>query len=394
MSAAAPLDRPLPPWLDRLQRASLLLTAFLYAGGYATVGLLVMLVAVVLEGAVLRRIPWRTTPLDLPIAAFIGLFLLSGALSPYRVMAVSSTGLAALTIYLAFGLTARMVERDPHDVIRLCWAWVIGGGVTALVAMGLHFRTGAPASMPGLGQNAVGTTMVMTVVVALGLTLHARSRQRFLTGGIALLALAALLFTYTRGAWLGMVVSLVLLIGLGGRRAAQAGVLVALVVLGIIAGSGERSTLAVRARSIVMPSRHESRIYLLRSAVAIFADHPILGTGMNTFPLVYPRYRLPGDVNPPDARPNAHNIVFNTAAEGGVLGLTAFAALLVETFRLGWRWQARAEGATRGLGLALLAALAGMLVHQLFDGTLLSVHLGAGMWMLMAVLVSAPDPTT
>jgi len=390
MSTAA--RPPLPHWLHRLQRASLLLTALLYAGGYATAGLLFMLAAVVLEGILLRRVPWRTTRLDLLIASFIALFLLSGALSPYRAMAISSTGLAAVTIYLAFGLTARVVRRDPQGVVPLCWAWAIGGGVAALAAIGIHLRTGAPASLPGLGQNAVGTTMVMTVVLALGLALRTRTRRRSLAVGIAMGAFAALLFTYTRGAWLGMAVSLVLLVGLGGRRAAQAGVLVALtvVVLAAVVGSGERSTLAIRARSILIPSLHQSRIYLLRSAVAIFLDHPIVGTGMNTFPLVYPHYRLPGDINPPDARPNAHNIVLNMAAEGGVLGLVVFTALLVEAFRLGWRWQA-SDGPARGLRLSLLAALAGMLTHQLFDGTLLSVHLGAGMWMLMAVLVSAPD---
>lgn len=384
----------MPPWLDRLQRTALLLTAVLYAGGFATIGLVLMLVTIVLEAASLRGVPWRPTRLDLLIAAFIVIFLISGALSPYRSMAISSVGLAALTIYLAFGLTSRILRRDPQSLVALCWAWVLGGGVTALGAIAFHVRTAAPASTPTLGQNAVGTTMLMTVVIALGLALHTRTGSRYLAAAISILASAALLFTYTRGAWLGLAASLILLIGFGGRRAARAGLLAALtvVVLGAAAGSVERSALVTRARSIIVPALHQSRIYLLRSAVAIFADHPVVGTGMNTFPLVYPQYRLAGDVNPPDARPNAHNIVLNMAAEGGVLGLAIFTALLAETFRLSWRWQARApDGTARGLRIALLAALAGMLVHQLFDGTLLSVHLGAGMWMLMAILVSTPD---
>lgn len=383
----------MPHTLDRLQRAALLLTAVFYAGGYATVGLILMLLTVILETAALRKAPWTPTRLDLLLSAFILLFLISGIFSPFRAMAVSSVGLAALTIYLAFGVTSRVLQRDPRILVQLCWAWAAGGALTAIMAIAIHLRTGDPASTATLGQNAVGTTMVLTVVVALGLALHTRTAARALAAAISLLATAALLFTYTRGAWLGLGAGLILLIAFGGRRAARAGLLAAVAVVAVGAGTGgERSALAVRARSIIVPALHQSRIDLLRTGLVIFAHHPFIGTGMNTFPDAYPRYRVPGDVNPLDARPNAHNIIVNMAAEGGVLGLALFVALLAETFRLSWRWQARApDGTARGLRMALLAALAGILVHQLFDGTLLSVHLGAGMWMLMAILVSSPD---
>ncbi|OGR98590.1 MAG: hypothetical protein A2V88_07745 [Elusimicrobia bacterium RBG_16_66_12] len=381
-----------PSWLDRLQRATLLLTAFLYSGGYATAGLVAILLAVVLEGVISRRLPWDKTRLDFLIAAFIAAFLLSGALSPYRPVALSSVGLAALTIYLAYGLTARILRRDPRVLTQMLWTWVIGGLLTAVWAIILHFQTNTAASTPTLGQNAVGTTMVLTIVVALGLGLSIRTPLRYVAVGVTIVATAALLFTYARGAWLGLLASLVLLIGFGGRKVARAGLVAGVMVLvvGATVGRGERSVLATRALTILRPAVHQSRIFLLRSAVMIFFHNPVLGTGMNTFPLVYPRYRLPDDVNPPDARPNAHNIVLNMAAEGGLLGLGLFLAVLVQTFRLGWRWQlAGADGGTRALRMSLLTALAGILVHQLFDGTLLSVHLGAGMWMLIAVVAAS-----
>jgi hypothetical protein len=67
-------------------------------------------------------------------------------------------------------------------------------------------------------------------------------------------------------------------------------------------------------------------------------------------------------------------------------------AILVQTFRLGWKWRTAAPtDGERALRTSVLAALAGILVHQIFDGTLISVHLGAGMWMLMAILASSPS---
>jgi O-antigen ligase len=370
------------------------LTAFLYSAGYATGGLLVILLAVILEGIRQRRVPWRRTPLDFLVIAFVSVSLLSGYLSEYRGMAIASTGIAALTIYLAFGASARVLRRDAGALRPVLWMWVIGGALTAIWAISIYVSRGDAASTPGLGKNAVGTTMVITALVALGLIYAERSRLRYLGAGIAVLASAALLLTYVRGAWLGVLAGLILLILFGGRKLAWTGLalIVAIWVPSVALTGRGHSQVVARALGIINPEIHQSRIFLLKSAVWIFTEHPVLGTGMNTFPLVYPHYRLPGDVNPVDARPNAHNIVLNTAAEGGLVGLVVFVAILAQTFRMGWKWRAAAptEG-DRALRTSVLAALAGILVHQVFDGTLISVHLGAGMWMLMAILASSPS---
>ena len=38
---------------------------------------------------------------------------------------------------------------------------------------------------------------------------------------------------------------------------------------------------------------------------------------------------------------------------------------------------------------SVLAAFIGAMVHQLFDGTMISVHLGVGLWALLAILMEA-----
>src|SRR3990172_805964 len=147
--------------LDRLQRAALLLTAFLYSAGYGTVGLALLLVTVVLEAGAARRLPWRRTPVDLGVVAFLGIFVLSGYFSEYRPTAVASTGLAALTIYLALGVSSSVLTRDLGVLPPLLWAWLVGTTLAAGWAIALHLRTGVPAFTPQLGQNAVGTTMLI-----------------------------------------------------------------------------------------------------------------------------------------------------------------------------------------------------------------------------------------
>jgi len=383
-------------WLDRLQRAALLLTAFLYSAGYGTVGLALLLATVALEAGAVRRLPWRRTPVDLGVVTFLGIFILSGYFSEYRPTAVASTGLAALTIYLALGVPSRVLTRNPGVLPSLLWAWLVGATLAAGWAIALHFRTGVPAFTPELGQNAVGTTMLIGALVGVGLYLSLPTAWRYAAAGMSAIAFGALALSYTRGAWLGAALGLALVLAAGGRVAVRRTVVIVAVIAFIVAvpAGAERTALVRRALSIPDASANADRLYMFRAAGAIALDHPMLGTGMNTFSLVYPRYRLPGDPNPA-VQPYAHNIFLNIAAEGGLLALAAFVAIMVQAFRFGWRWRAAATTeAQTALRTALLAAFAGMMVHQLVDGTLLSVHLGAGMWMVIAILTAFRSSST
>jgi len=376
-------------WLDRFQRAALLVTAALFSAGYGTVGLALLLVTVVLEAGMQRRLPWQRTPVDLAAAVFLGIFLLSGYVSDYRPTAIASTGLGALTIYLALGVSSRVLTQDPGLLRPLVWTWLAGAAVAAAWAIVLHLRSGAPAFLPELGQNAVGTTMLIGGILGTGLYLSSAGTRRYAAAGLTALAIVALVFSYTRGAWLGAAAGLALIIGTASKPAARraAGVAVVVIIVTLVVAGGERPALLRRVLSIPNVSANLMRVYIFRAAGAIILDHPVLGTGMNTFPIVYPRYRLPADPNPPDARPNAHNIFLNFAAEGGLMALAAFVLVVAQTLISGWRWRAAAPTETdRILRTALVAAFVGMMIHQLVDGTLLSVHLGAGMWMTIAIL--------
>ena len=126
---------------------------------------------------------------------------------------------------------------------------------------------------------------------------------------------------------------------------------------------------------------------LLRASVRMVADHPVLVTGLNTFATIYPRYRRHGDADP--VAPFAHNIFLNMAVEGGVVGALAFAAVIVLAVASGWRWHASSRTPPGMLlSATILAAFVGAMTHQLVDGTFLSVHLGAGLWLLAAALAA------
>lgn len=375
-------------WRDRLQRSGLLATVLLYSAGYGTWGLVLLLITTLLGAAATRRLPWTRSRLDGFLAAFLAAFLIAGVRSPYRPVALGTLGLAALTLYVAFGSTAAAVRRHPSFLRTLTMAWVAGAVGAALWGMILHYRDGVPAFTPVLGQNALGTTLLIAAILSLGFVLELHGRSQYLAAASGFLLFAGLILTYTRAAWLGAIVGGALLLGLSGVRKLLTGsVAIAMAVLaGLVLFGSESTALISRAASIVDLSANKYRLVIYQVSFDLFAAHPVSGTGLGTFPLVYPAFRPPNDPNPLPV-PFAHNVFLNMAAEGGIIGFITFLAVVLAGISGGWQWQRRSRGsAEHTTAAAFLAAFVGAMVSQLFDGTLLSVHLGLGMWVLLAVL--------
>ncbi len=382
----------LPRWLEQSRTTALLVTALLFSAGYTAIGLALVLFVVIAEGVVTRQLPWHRSEGDAYFVSFITLFLISGWVSPYRPIAVGSAGLAALTIFLAFGPLYRQLRHDPRFLQPFLWVWVLGGVLAAAWALSLHQLTGRAAFTPEQNQNALGTALLVPLLLGLGLSLRTQTVWGYLMAAGVDVLILGLAFTTSRGAWLGTAFGMLSFFWLTRLRYSwrEVAVLVCVGLVAVILIGLERASPALvqRASSIVDASRHQDRIALGKSARAIFEDHPIIGTGLNTFSIVYPKYRFPGDPNPP-TQPFAHNVFLNMAAEGGILGLVAFTATMLWGGLMGWRWyRASVSREETMVSAIVLSAFLGTLVHQLFDSTMISVHVGSGVWFLMAIMAA------
>lgn len=377
-----------PPWLLRSRRGALLVTALLFSAGYATVGLALVFLTVIVEAIRTRTLPWRRSPVDWFLLSFIAAFVISGVASSYRAMALGSAALAGLTIYIAFGPLYDQLQRDKGFLRPFLSMWVAGGIAAAVWGIILHTPERA-AFTPALGENAVGTTLLVALILSLGLLLALPAGWRYLVMGGWVLIILGLAFTYARGAWLGAATGLIAFLLLARLRYRSAAIVLLLLTggLGILFALPESHLLLETAATIPALSRNRDRIAQAKSALAIFRDHPLVGTGLNTFTAVYPAYRLPDDPSP--TSPFAHNIFLNMAAEGGVLGLATFSATLLWSVVAAWRWRTASQaGAEIMMSAAICSALLGLIVNQLFDGTVLSVHLSSGLWFLIAIVAA------
>lgn len=384
-----------PRWVFQAGDATLLFTAFLFSAGYATPGLVLVLVTVIIEAIATKRVPWQRGPLDPFLLGFIAVAFVSATFSRHRPIALGSTALTALTIYVTYGTLYRRLRTDPGFLKPFLWAWVIGAIAAAFWGIAAYRLTAAPAFTAALGRNAVGTTMAVGVVLAVGVFLTSRNVWGYAAGiGTAPIGLA-LILTITRGAWLAAFLGLASLFLLLELRSSWRGLLllagvgaagIALVQLGDLIPIQARAFLD-RGLTIQNPVNFPDRIAMARSAIAIFEDHPVLGTGLNTFSDVYPTYKLPGD--PAANQPFAHNVFLNMAAEGGTLGLAFFTAIVLFVLAAGWQSYAHSHDVADTITSAtVLSAFIAIMTHALFDNTIMSVHLGAGLWFLAAMIAA------
>ena len=191
-----------------------------------------------------------------------------------------------------------------------------------------------------------------------------RARWRFGAGAVALLALAALGVTFTRSAWIGLVVELAVIAGavwpLG------------LLALAMIAGAAfvfAPGAWRARLDSMFDPNHpwNRQRVYMWQAGLRMFRDHPLTGVGLQDLRVLYDRYRDPAAT---ESAGHMHNVFVQIAASMGAVGLAAFAWLygsFVHVATVGLRPQLRRRGLAAGVRLGALAALMRFLAAGCFE---------------------------
>ncbi|MEO8393687.1 MAG: O-antigen ligase family protein [Chloroflexota bacterium] len=248
--------------------------------------------------------------------------------------------------------------------------------------------------------NLLAGALLVCLFAAAALIVARRRGQQIV--GIAVFGFGwwALLLTFSRAAWGGLVVGMlavILFLRPHLRRiaarvslAAAAGVVVAIGLAFVIgyapllaarAGEGEES---VELRSV------SDRLVFMEFAVKSIQERPILGVGIGNFPwrmsyyLAATNYDLRGD--------NVHHVLLSVAAELGIVGLllilVAIVCGLIAAFRTLRHGTDTTDHAAR---LALFAGFIGLLAVGFLDHyPWTQIHFQVAWWGCLAAAISSP----
>ncbi|HWV85862.1 MAG TPA: O-antigen ligase family protein [Capillimicrobium sp.] len=238
--------------------------------------------------------------------------------------------------------------------------------------------------------NYLAATIVPAIALAAGLAAGLRRRPalRLLLGGAVVLLAIGLAATESRGGWLAaLVVAAGALVLVRERRAAIIGfalVVAAGAALWFAASPGALE----RVTSVSDGGSGREDIWLV--ATRAIEDRPLFGAGLGQFPVVSPEYiREPGAISRSDLligqRIVVHNAYLQLWAEGGIVALALFLAVVAASLAAGLRAIRRfaRAGDREMVALARAAVLAtvGALVASIF----LSNADDRRLWVLLAL---------
>jgi putative inorganic carbon (HCO3(-)) transporter len=185
---------------------------------------------------------------------------------------------------------------------------------------------------------------------------------------------AGIIATHSRGGSIGLAVAVVTF-ALLSRRKALAGVAVMTALAGVLLFApssfwqrNETATLGAEDLSI------EGRFQAWQVAARILHERPILGVGQNAFLTSWSEYAPIDSDRLFGHRYVAHNLVLEVLGQLGLVGLFALMGFI--TISLWSAWRAR-NGELGGEARAVLAALIGYMVCQMFSGYSMSWYLFA-----------------
>jgi O-antigen ligase len=358
------------------------------------VGAVLFLGYVVSGGSFTRNADRR---IDIPLACFAGLLLAASVTSVDPVQSFAGEvyqyqGLVTVLLYIGSFYIARLSLGTPRGLQAILTATVCTGAVVAVygIAQGLGFDPfwSVPPDegriISSVGQaNNLAAYLDLVVIAALGLWPTAGRRTRLGLGAVIVVSLPALALTFSRGGYLGLAAALGVLLVSGYRARARrwmgavgltvaAGLLAVAFALPTARAIAERVVDRVAATVDTGEGSIRFHLDLWRVGSEIALDHPLLGTGPETFPLVFRPYL--DQVLPPDRAEilgrfrleSPHNEFIGIAAEMGLPALVAYVVFLVACATACIRRARAASGASRTIALVVLATLATHVVTNFF----------------------------
>lgn len=397
-----------------------------------------LLVWVVTRAASGRQLHLPLSKVQAPVALFVSVVALSipGAIAPGNALAEVFKWVAVL---LLISLCLDLFRRD--NASWLVSGIVLAGGVQAIVGLyeffggsgvehlrildDTHFRAFGTFGQPNPFGAFMGITLAMASGAALGYLFELRRAFRYRQGlrsvaplhvlgfafyaAMAALILAGLLASWSRGAWMGFVVSAGVMVFFVPRSLIRSVLLVAILVpLAVLAwsngwipesissrlvGFSEELVTVTDVRGVELTDSNYAvteRIAHWQSALEMARDHPWLGVGFDNYEAVYPAYALMEWQNPLG---HAHNYYLNLLAETGIIGLGTYLLAWVVVYALTIRQWRRSYGIERGWCVGLMGVWTYIAVHSLVDKLYVNnmfLHIGC-LLGLLAVLWSSND---
>jgi len=295
-----------------------------------------------------KSIKLMYSPLYIPAALFAFSYFL-GAITSFAF--VSSAGIFLIHLaFILFYFVAYNILGNEKAYKAITSSFVLVGGLVAAYGVLQNFigvsstSSWVDSSMfTDIKQrvystfdnpNVLGEYLVIMIPLAMAFFLRSEKKlHKVIYFGVLALCVLCLIFTWSRGAWLGAMLAVMIFLVATDKRWALCALLIIVILPFIPTILSSNSAVVGRLTSIgdMSDSSTAYRVSIWQSSLKIIKDFWLggIGTGSNAFAFVYEKYAAPGV----SFALHSHNLFLQIIVEMGIGGFAVFIALLLKYFK-------------------------------------------------------------
>lgn len=363
------------------------------------------------------------TPLDLPILLFLGIAVITTLTSIYPY--VSKGELYKIINYVLLYYLIVNNIKDKGQIKRIVILVVIVGtslaiyglynylnGIEKIYTLDKKYYLGMLTSTY-VNHNHIGGYFELAIPLGIGLMIAKGRLLRRAKGSkissvifasvlplaATVIMIIALVFTYSRGAWIGFLGSMIALgiiitfwlktfrnwsrLKKWGALAVVALIIISAVMLMPNQIKERAATLFEFEGTNFKDMSLQGRLIVNRNTLEMIKDYPILGSGPGTFTILYPKYRDPRLRTFMNA---THNDYLQYAEEMGLFGIGSFILILVLFFKKNLNLiKNLSDKYLRGLIIGFLVSISAIAIHGLGDFNLQIPANALLFWIILAL---------
>ena len=341
---------------------------------------------------------------SLPVVIF-GIFMIIGVLTFINTVSIkdSLNGMVKLfKFFLIFLVCSESIKDREHfkkiaisvacaiSLIGIDALWQLFSGRDFIRGNSLNGNIGlarATASFPGC--NAMGVYLTGLTPLIAGLALFSlRLRNRIFLISAALIGSIGVYLSLSRGAGLGLFVSVFFLSLVRKNKIITSGLILLLLVYPFVMPKNIKEWAKSVNYNPMILLTCETRMSIYRNTVHMISEHPFIGVGINTFSRNYGKYKVAA-VEAVAKTPDtiyAHNSFLQMGGEMGLLGLGTFLIFLFFVLRSIWLvFKRNTDPFLKAFSVSVFAAIIAYLINGLTETSLYYARLVMIFWFLVGV---------
>jgi O-antigen ligase len=354
-----------------------------------------------------RELTIEWNPLIWPLLALFALGLLQllsrSTVYPY----FTRTELLRISAYIIIFFLAAQSFRTRAERTQVAWFLVCFGFLVSLFGIVQHFTShgkiywyhelplGGDLFGPYVNRDDFAGFVELTAPIGLALVVFRGLRRDLfpLATLLTIVPVSALFLSGSRGGTASFVFEMgVLALLVRSRRSSEgpkmaaAGMLI-LAALTFVAWIGAGEAIKRFSNLPAIDASMSRRLSMARAAGGIALDHPLLGSGLGTLVVAYPRYETVYDGNVVE---HVHDDYMELVAEGGLAGGLCGLGFLILFYRQARKnFEAQQGHFSRALHAGAIVAVSGLLLHSFVDFNL-HIPSNALLFLLQAQLATCP----